>query len=218
MMRTLIANQDKFSKDLAQLKNETIASHASSIESLEVQLGQLAMYVGRTDEKGKLPSQPHLNPNVNVNVVTLRSGRELEETPKEPKPKEAALKSKEVEQELEVQPSHIETVNLDKEAQPSLKILPPFPQRLIKNKKAGGEKEILEILRKVVINIPLFDALAHMPHYAKLLIDICTNKGRLKGNEKITVGENVSAILRKKLPTKCEDPGMFTIPCTIGEV
>ncbi|KAK9125938.1 hypothetical protein Scep_014784 [Stephania cephalantha] len=116
MMRTLIANQDRFSKDLAQLKNETIASHASSIKSLEVQLGQLALHVGRTDEKGKLPSQPHPNPNANVNVVTLRSGRELEEVLKEPNPKEATPKSKEVEQELEVQPSHTETVHLDKEA------------------------------------------------------------------------------------------------------
>ncbi|KAK9092516.1 hypothetical protein Syun_027427 [Stephania yunnanensis] len=127
-------------------------------------------------------------------------------------------KSKEVEQELEVQPSHTETANLERETQPSLKILPPFPQRLVKNKKAGEEKEILEILRKVAINIPLLDALAHMPRYAKLLKDLCTSKGRLKGNEKITVGENVSAILRKTLPTKCEDPGMFTVPCTIGEV
>ncbi|KAK9086795.1 hypothetical protein Syun_029189 [Stephania yunnanensis] len=218
MMRTLIVNQDRLSKELVQLKNETIASHASSIKSLEVQLGQLALHVGRTDEKGKLPSQPLPNPNANVNAVTLRSDRELEEVLKEPNPKEATPKSKEVDQELEVQPSHTETVHLDKEAPPSLKILPPFPQRLIKSKKAGEEKEILEILRKVAINIPLLDALAHMPRYAKLLKDLCTNKGRLKGNETITVGENVSAILRKKLPTKCEDPGMFTVPCTIGEV
>ncbi|KAK9114799.1 hypothetical protein Syun_021596 [Stephania yunnanensis] len=124
MMRTLIVNQDIFSKELVQLKNETIASHASSIKNLEVQLGQLALHVGRTDEKGKLPSQPLPNPNANVNAVTLHSGKELEGVLKEPNPKEATPKSKEVEQELKVQPSHTETVHLDKEAQPSLKILP----------------------------------------------------------------------------------------------
>ena len=32
------------------------------------------------------------------------------------------------------------------------------------------------------------------------------------------MGENVSAILQKKLPPKCKDPGTFTIPCTIGNV
>ena len=29
------------------------------------------------------------------------------------------------------------------------------------------------------------------------------------------MGENVSAVLQKKLPPKCKDPGMFTIPCKI---
>ena len=30
------------------------------------------------------------------------------------------------------------------------------------------------------------------------------------------VGENVSAVIQRKLPAECKDPGMFTIPCTIG--
>ncbi|CAN6567567.1 unnamed protein product [Malus baccata var. baccata] len=34
--------------------------------------------------------------------------------------------------------------------------------------------------------------------------------------EVVKVGENVSAILQRKLPPKCKDPGSFTIPCVIG--
>ena len=30
------------------------------------------------------------------------------------------------------------------------------------------------------------------------------------------MGENVSAILQRKLPPKCKDPGIITIPCRIG--
>ena len=30
------------------------------------------------------------------------------------------------------------------------------------------------------------------------------------------MGENVSVILQKKLPPKCKDPGIFIIPCKIG--
>ncbi|XP_044486310.1 uncharacterized protein LOC123211569 [Mangifera indica] len=30
------------------------------------------------------------------------------------------------------------------------------------------------------------------------------------------MGENVFAIIQRKLPAKCKDPGMFTIPCMIG--
>ncbi|XP_071918901.1 uncharacterized protein [Coffea arabica] len=55
-----------------------------------------------------------------------------------------------------------------------------------------------------------------IPKYAKFLKDLCTHKRKLRGNERVTVGENVSAILQRKLPRKCGDPGMFTIPCKIG--
>ena len=30
------------------------------------------------------------------------------------------------------------------------------------------------------------------------------------------MSENVSAVLQRKLPPKCKDPGTFTIPCVIG--
>ena len=55
-----------------------------------------------------------------------------------------------------------------------------------------------------------------MPRYAKFLKELCTNKRKLKGNEKISVGENLSTVFQKKLPPRCKDPGMFSIPCKIG--
>jgi hypothetical protein len=35
-------------------------------------------------------------------------------------------------------------------------------------------------------------------------------------DEKIRVGENVFAVIQRKLPQKCKDPYMFTIPWVIG--
>ena len=32
----------------------------------------------------------------------------------------------------------------------------------------------------------------------------------------VSLGENILAVLQRKLPPKCKDPGTFTIPCTIG--
>ncbi|XP_027122262.1 uncharacterized protein [Coffea arabica] len=93
---------------------------------------------------------------------------------------------------------------------------PPFPSRLEKPRKQDKEKEVLEIFRKVEINIPLLEAIKQVPKYAKFLRDLCVNRRRLKGDERVIVGENVSAILQRKLPPKCGDPGMFTIPCRIG--
>ena len=55
-----------------------------------------------------------------------------------------------------------------------------------------------------------------MPRYAKFLKELCTNKRKLRGDEKVRVGENVSVVLQRKLPQKCKDSGTFTIPCIIG--
>ncbi|XP_027067746.1 uncharacterized protein [Coffea arabica] len=93
---------------------------------------------------------------------------------------------------------------------------PPFPSRLEKPKKQDKEKEILEVFRKMAINIPLLDAIKQVSKCAKFLKNFCVNKKKLRGNKHIVVGENVLAILQKKLPPKCGDPGMFTIPCKIG--
>ena len=52
-----------------------------------------------------------------------------------------------------------------------------------------------------------------MPNFSR---SCAPTKKKLKNEEKIRVGENVSAIIQRKLPQKCKDPGMFTIPCVIG--
>ena len=41
---------------------------------------------------------------------------------------------------------------------------------------------------------------------------------RLKGIQKVKMSEHISAIFQRKLPPKCGDPGMFIVPCIIGEL
>ena len=95
-------------------------------------------------------------------------------------------------------------------------IPPPFPGRLAKSKKEENEKNILDIFRKVEINIPLLDAIGQIPRYAKFLKSICTRKRKPEIEGKILVSDNVSAVIQRKLPQKCNDPGMFAISCIIG--
>ena len=57
------------------------------------------------------------------------------------------------------------------------------------------EREILENFHKVEINIPLLDAIKQVLRYEKFLKELCTSKRKLKGNKKVSVGENVSAVL-----------------------
>ncbi|KAM1769092.1 hypothetical protein ACFX12_046969 [Malus domestica] len=92
----------------------------------------------------------------------------------------------------------------------------PFPRRFMQSKKEEAEKDILETFRKVQVNIPLLDAIKQVLRYAKFLKELCTTRKRISSKEVVKVSENVSAILQRKLPTKCKDPGSFTIPCVIG--
>ena len=63
-------------------------------------------------------------------------------------------------------------------------IPPPFPQALKSKKKAINQTEILEVLRRVKVNIPLLDMIKQIPIYAKILKDLCTMKRGLNVDKK----------------------------------
>ncbi|XP_027171986.1 uncharacterized protein LOC113771612 [Coffea eugenioides] len=211
MVKTIASNTMKFQQD-TEANNQEMKAR---MQNLENQMSQLASIVNRLDSqgKGKLPSQPEVNPK-NVSAMTLRSGKEVEgPAPVAPKDKNEDRIEKELEEEGT--PGTNEEV-LRNPVGPVKPNPPPFPSRLERPKKQDKEKEILEMFRKVEINIPLLDAIKQVPRYAKFLKDLCINRKKLRGDERIIVGENVSAVLQRKLPPKCGDPGMFTIPCKIG--
>ena len=66
------------------------------------------------------------------------------------------------------------------------------------------------------INIPLLEAVKQIPRYAKFLKELCINRKKLKGDEIVSMGETASAIILRKMPEKCSDPGMISLPCVIG--
>ncbi|KAL5538178.1 hypothetical protein UlMin_045882 [Ulmus minor] len=55
-----------------------------------------------------------------------------------------------------------------------------------------------------------------MPNYVKFMKDILTKKRRFGEFEIVALTQECSAVLQKKLPPKLQDPGSFTIPCSIG--
>ena len=85
-------------------------------------------------------------------------------------------------------------------------------------KKGKLEKKFvkfLEIFKKLHINIPFMDALENMPHFMKFIKKILANKKNFGEYETISLTEECSAILQKKLPPKLQDPGSFSIPFSI---
>ncbi|XP_049392726.1 uncharacterized protein LOC125857097 [Solanum stenotomum] len=75
---------------------------------------------------------------------------------------------------------------------------PPFPQRLRKKVEDGKFTKFITMLKQLSINIPLVEALEQMPGYAKFM--------------------RICAIATRSLVQKKEDPGAFTILCTIGSI
>ncbi|XP_027067463.2 uncharacterized protein [Coffea arabica] len=197
----------------SELRN--IRSQMGQIQAMQNQISQMAISINRLESQvnGRLPSQPELNLK-NVSAMTLRSGKEIQG------PKLLTSKDNDEEKnEKELQAENTSTKNPVVLPDPIIDVKtnpPPFPCRLEKSKKQDKEKEILEVLRKIEINIPLLDAIKQVPKYAKFLRDICVNRRRLRRDEKVIVGENVSAVLQKKLPPKCGDLSRFIVPCRIG--
>nr|XP_027118750.1 uncharacterized protein LOC113735993 [Coffea arabica] len=73
----------------------------------------------------------------------------------------------------------------------------------VKNSKSKSEEEI----EKEIEEEGRIREEPKVPKYAKFLKDLCVNKRKLRGDERVMVGENVSAVLQRKLPPKCGDPG-----------
>ncbi|XP_016681196.1 uncharacterized protein [Gossypium hirsutum] len=128
--------------------------------------------------------------------MTLRSGKVLEPVPGMSRAQDSSQNKKNLDIEAAIESA----------PQKSLAVPPPLPRRLVQCKEQE-EKEIFNTFRKVEINIPLLDAIKKIPRYAKFLTTLCTSKRKLLSNEKVSVEENVSTILQRKIPPKCKDQG-----------
>ena len=74
----------------------------------------------------------------------------------------------------------------------------------------------MEIFSKLEINLPFLQALK-MPAFSKFIKEFIA--GKTKPDGKIVIGENVSAVIQKRrMPSKCTDPGMFTLPISLGDI
>ena len=73
-----------------------------------------------------------------------------------------------------------------------------FPSKITQSKKqaeAELDKESMDTFWKIEVNIPPLEAIKQIPKYEKFLKDLCTHKRKLKGNEKVSMGRNISTII-----------------------
>ncbi|XP_070035422.1 uncharacterized protein [Nicotiana tomentosiformis] len=74
----------------------------------------------------------------------------------------------------------------------------------------------MEMLKQIQVNIPLIDALREMLGYAKMMKDLMSRKFNFQDLATVTLTQTCSVIGIRPIAEKLSDPGIFTIPCTIG--
>ncbi|CAN6583747.1 unnamed protein product [Malus baccata var. baccata] len=219
-----------------QTQNKERQIQDKRVDNLEKQMGQIAEFMGQIREQGRLPSSTVMNPNggfETAKAIMLKSGKQVgtdSNTSKSSQDEEDKLLQEEAQgakpkakddqtlpnSSSPPKPSQTTKVSSNSIFSSSIPLNVPFPGRFRQSKKEEAEKDILETFRKVQVNIPLLDAIKQVPRYAKFLKELCTTRRRISNKKVVQVSENVSAVLQRKLPPKCKDPGSFTIPCVIG--
>ncbi|XP_037496723.1 uncharacterized protein LOC119371164 [Jatropha curcas] len=128
-----------------------------AIRNLEIQLGQFANMMASRPQ-GTLLSNIKENPKEQVQAITLKSGKQLEDPPR---------MEKEKEEQKKIPIIHLEKIE---EVKPHVPLV-PFPQRLKKTQDDKSFLKFLDVFKKLQINIPFAEALAQMPNpnYVKFL-------------------------------------------------
>nr|XP_009764313.1 PREDICTED: uncharacterized protein LOC104216053 [Nicotiana sylvestris] len=217
---------------------EVVGYYTASIQKLEMQMRDLSREQN-PKQKGQLPSDTIANPKSggsgstsHVMAITTRSGKVLqgdieqevvgEEAEQEVEAEEQGV----VEVERVPEKEKVQEVNQEgvkekeketsKAPPPIPRPPPPFPQRLIRRVDDRKLEKFYDILKQLSVNIPFLEAFQEMSGFAKYLKDFIT-KNRTTKNEVVNMTHRVSSIIATSPVQKKEDPGAFTMPCTIGE-
>ncbi|XP_075475666.1 uncharacterized protein LOC142509059 [Primulina tabacum] len=147
-------------------------------------------------------------------AVTLRSGKEIG-IPEPAEENVEILVEEDDGKGASIAKEKVEEPKKVLEQQPLPKVNLPYPQRFKKKGLDDQFVKVLEILKKIHINIPFADALEQMPNYPKFMKDLISKKRKLQEFETVKLTKECSAILQRKLTQKLKDPGIFTIPFVI---
>ncbi|CAM8900149.1 unnamed protein product [Rhodiola kirilowii] len=181
-------------QQLATMVHQNQAKTDGAIFELSKQISQVATTVSKPkNDPRRLPTQTIPNSKSSVNAVTLRSGKELNDSEKEAELVQiapardisATLMSKAdvpitsgPNTPIMSRPNVIHTVE-----NPKTDFSLPFPMQVKAPKKHMIDKDVWELFSKVEINIPLLEAIKQILRYAKFLNDLCTNRRRSTHDE-----------------------------------
>ncbi|GJY94962.1 reverse transcriptase domain-containing protein [Tanacetum coccineum] len=187
-------------------------------------------FQNQASTSGTLPSYTILNPKGEMKAITTRSRVAYEgpSIPTNPSPKKVVERETEETTDKEQTNFQSSTAHIQPPVNPILitepdvpKTLPKpnisYPSRLndqkLREKATNQMEKIFQTFQDLRLDISFADALLLMPRFAPTIKNLLMNKDKLFELAKISLNENCSAMLLKKLPEKLGDPGKFLIPC-----
>lgn len=75
--------------------------------------------------------------------------------------------------------------------------------------EVGYFKKFIDVLNKIQVNIPFFEALEQMSVYAKFMKELLSRKCKLTHDKNITLEEEYITVIQGKLPLELIDPRRF---------
>ncbi|OMO93852.1 reverse transcriptase [Corchorus capsularis] len=186
------------------MTDETLLRYDGEFINIKNQIGQLANAVSRLENQfsGKIPSQT-IDSRADLKAITLKCGKQVGDLRELEKEHETLVQKQEISSPdayrergdklaTSEEPLDVSGEVNSKHPKSNVKTnvcIPPFPSRLAKKTKEDVDNEIWETFKKVQVNIPLIEAIKQVPRYAKFLKDLCTNKRKHKGNERMEEDE-----------------------------
>nr|GEW08769.1 reverse transcriptase domain-containing protein [Tanacetum cinerariifolium] len=99
------------------------------------------------------------------------------------------------------------------QSKPSIPYLSRLNDQKLLEKATNQMEKFFQIFHDLHFDISFADALLLMPKFASTIKSLLANKDKLFELAKVSLNENCSDMLLKKLPEKLGDPGKFLIPC-----
>ncbi|XP_052485174.1 uncharacterized protein LOC128040463 [Gossypium raimondii] len=206
-------NSRQYNSSQQQPSHQNLSAEMKQLQtrasSTDVNLGNLQAQVNN-----RLPSQPVANPRDNVSAITLRSGKELRSILKK------GQNSNE-EDETEVRKVRFSDIEEGNSALPKADLQPSqaAPKEVANFEQETRVPELRAQVGQNDNNQPRsYVPKAPFPQRLRKEKSDDVNTEILETFRKISLGENVSAVFQMKLLIKCKDPGMFSIPCKIGDL
>ncbi|GKC29435.1 reverse transcriptase domain-containing protein [Tanacetum coccineum] len=211
-----------------QNQGQNLQNQMANVTSLLTSLCNNFKNPASTSNSGTLPSQTVTNPRQQINAITTRSGKTLEEPSAPLVPTPDVLKpQKEPKQNPEKSTEKVQNPNLENTAHvPSpgeedsifIEVPKPKAKKTVNLDPNSYQSKLPYPERMKVREHDKPNALVEMPKFNKWLSSLLRNKEKLEEIAITTVNAECSAIIMNKVPEKLEDPGKFLIPCALQEL